>query len=185
MAFFSSFKKTKLNTEPEKETRELELRAASAEAKSRRLESILSSMPEGVGVLDTGLKITYANPRLCSLFGFNSGTEAAKKNSPDMPLLSFSHSEELEAAAQQVLATGRPSELTVKRYASGVEQHFRVFIAPLDMAGTGQGVVIVVSDISRLARLEQVRKDFAANVSHELRTPIQVVKGFAENILNS
>jgi signal transduction histidine kinase len=37
----------------------------------------------------------------------------------------------------------------------------------------------------RLVRLEQVRKDFAANVSHELRTPIQVIKGFAENILNS
>jgi len=111
--------------------------------------------------------------------------EPDEKRWRDMPFLSFSRSEELETAARQVLASGRPQELTVKRYASGVEQHFRVFISPLDTAGTGQGIVIVVGDISRLARLEQVRKDFVANVSHELRTPIQVVKGFAENILSS
>jgi two-component system phosphate regulon sensor histidine kinase PhoR len=46
-------------------------------------------------------------------------------------------------------------------------------------------VVIVLGDISRLVKLEHIRKDFAANVSHELRTPIQVLKGFAENILDS
>ena len=48
-----------------------------------------------------------------------------------------------------------------------------------------QGVVIVLGDISRMVKLEQIRKDFAANVSHELRTPIQVVKGFTDNILDS
>jgi two-component system phosphate regulon sensor histidine kinase PhoR len=44
---------------------------------------------------------------------------------------------------------------------------------------------MVLGDISRLVKLEQIRKDFAANVSHELRTPIQVIQGFAENIINS
>ena len=181
MAFFSPLKKIKPDAQPEKEIPELRARAEEAEAKSRRLESILNSMSEGLGVLDPDLKISYANPRLCSLFGFDSGT--AKINFPDVPLLSFSRSAELETAAKQVLATGRPSELIVKRYALGIEQHLQIFIAPLDTAG--QGAVIVVGDISRLARLEQVRKDFVANVSHELRTPIQVVKGFAENILTA
>ena len=46
-------------------------------------------------------------------------------------------------------------------------------------------MVIALGDISRLVKLEQVRKDFAANVSHELRTPIQVIKGFTENICDS
>jgi two-component system phosphate regulon sensor histidine kinase PhoR len=44
---------------------------------------------------------------------------------------------------------------------------------------------MVLNDITRLHKLEQVRKDFAANVSHELRTPIQIVKGFAETLLDS
>jgi len=99
-------------------------------------------------------------------------------------LLEFSRSAELEEAVRQVLASGQSSELTLKRYISGTSRHFQVFAAPMK-SGTDQGVVIVLGDISRVVKLEQVRKDFAANVSHELRTPIQVVKGFAENILDS
>jgi two-component system phosphate regulon sensor histidine kinase PhoR len=104
----------------------------------------------------------------------------------DKSLLEFSRSSELEDAARKVLSGGNPVELTVKRYVSGNEQHFRVFAAPMEARnGEGRGVVIVLGDISRLVKLEQVRKDFAANVSHELRTPIQIVKGFAENVLDS
>jgi two-component system phosphate regulon sensor histidine kinase PhoR len=44
---------------------------------------------------------------------------------------------------------------------------------------------MVLGDVTRLHKLEQVRKDFAANVSHELRTPIQIIKGFAETLLDS
>jgi two-component system phosphate regulon sensor histidine kinase PhoR len=116
--------------------------------------------------------------------------------------LEFSGSVELENAARKVLFSGEPFEMILKRYVKGTEQHFQIFATPLGVTplgvtplgvtplgnipiGEGQGVVIVLGDISRLMKLEQVRKDFAANVSHELRTPIQVVKGFAENIINS
>jgi two-component system phosphate regulon sensor histidine kinase PhoR len=107
-----------------------------------------------------------------------------------MPLLEFSRSTELEDAAREVLSSGRPLELTIKRHFYGNEQHYRVFAAPLEAAPQSpdphsRGVVIVLGNISRLVKLEQVRKDFAANVSHELRTPIQIIKGFAENILES
>lgn len=40
--------------------------------------------------------------------------------------------------------------------------------------------LLIARDISRLARLEQVRRDFVANVSHELRTPLTVIHGYLE-----
>jgi two-component system phosphate regulon sensor histidine kinase PhoR len=40
--------------------------------------------------------------------------------------------------------------------------------------------LLIVRDVSRLTRLEQVRRDFVANVSHELRTPLTVVHGYLE-----
>jgi two-component system, OmpR family, phosphate regulon sensor histidine kinase PhoR len=52
-------------------------------------------------------------------------------------------------------------------------------------AGAGQasaGAVVVLNDVTRLKRLEAVRRDFVANVSHELKTPVTSIKGFAETL---
>ena len=38
----------------------------------------------------------------------------------------------------------------------------------------------MVRDVTKLMRLEHVRRDFVANVSHELRTPLTVVHGYLD-----
>ena len=48
--------------------------------------------------------------------------------------------------------------------------------------GRGTSCLFVLHDITRLKRLESVRKEFVANVSHELRTPISMIKGYAETL---
>jgi two-component system phosphate regulon sensor histidine kinase PhoR len=40
--------------------------------------------------------------------------------------------------------------------------------------------LLVARDVSKLMRLEHMRRDFVANVSHELRTPLTVVHGYLE-----
>ncbi|TDK28730.1 phosphate regulon sensor histidine kinase PhoR [Luteimonas aestuarii] len=40
--------------------------------------------------------------------------------------------------------------------------------------------LLVARDVSKIMRLEQMRRDFVANVSHELRTPLTVVHGYLD-----
>lgn len=53
-----------------------------------------------------------------------------------------------------------------------------------DAQGSQIGALVVLHDVTRLRRLENVRRDFVANVSHELKTPITSIKGFVETLLD-
>jgi two-component system phosphate regulon sensor histidine kinase PhoR len=53
------------------------------------------------------------------------------------------------------------------------------------ITATRFGTLIVIHDITRLRKLEKVRKEFAVNVSHELKTPLTSIKGFVETLLAS
>ncbi len=41
-----------------------------------------------------------------------------------------------------------------------------------------------MNDVTKIRRLENVRRDFVANVSHELRTPITSIRGYVETLLD-
>ncbi len=42
--------------------------------------------------------------------------------------------------------------------------------------------IILLRDVTRLRRLENMRRDFIANLSHELRTPLTVLQGYLETL---
>jgi two-component system phosphate regulon sensor histidine kinase PhoR len=54
--------------------------------------------------------------------------------------------------------------------------------ALLDSTDKYIGSLIVLNDMTRIYRLEQVRRDFVANVSHELKTPVTSIQGFIETL---
>ena len=45
-----------------------------------------------------------------------------------------------------------------------------------------QQKLLIVQDITREVRLEQMRRDFVANASHELRSPLTVIGGYLESL---
>jgi two-component system phosphate regulon sensor histidine kinase PhoR len=68
----------------------------------------------------------------------------------------------------------------------GSDRVFELHVARLDPRRTSGGteVLALFVDITRLDRLEKVRREFVANVSHELRTPLTSIKAFVENLMD-
>jgi two-component system phosphate regulon sensor histidine kinase PhoR len=155
-------------------TAELNSRIEQAKAEGSRFEAILNGMSEAVFAMDSSLKLHVVNPRARELFFLGD------RDVKNLTLLSATHSTELVEAAKKTILENTALEMELT-FRTGVEQNFQVFTAPL----ANSGVVMVLQDITRLLKLERVRKDFVANVSHELRTPIQVVKGFSETLLDT
>jgi two-component system phosphate regulon sensor histidine kinase PhoR len=84
----------------------------------------------------------------------------------------------------EALRSKQPLEAEMRLVIRGDERFLQAHGAPLrDASGKEIGVLVVLNDMTRLLRLENIRRDFVANVSHELKTPITAIKGSVETLL--
>jgi two-component system phosphate regulon sensor histidine kinase PhoR len=142
---------------------------------SNKMETLLTSMHEGVIVLDQVGRIVIINPAAEKFF--NRIQEEVKLKY----LKDISGLQELDKPVAKGLAGEYPGSLEVTLN----QLYLWVQVSPiLDKYGRSIGVVIVCYDTSELRRLEHIRTEFVANVSHELRTPLTVIKGFVETLLD-
>jgi two-component system phosphate regulon sensor histidine kinase PhoR len=49
-------------------------------------------------------------------------------------------------------------------------------------AATSEGYLVILQDLTRVRRLETVRRDFISNISHELRTPLAGLKALVDTL---
>src|SRR5262252_8909590 len=142
-----------------------------------QLLAMLTSMVEGVMVLDYKGRILQVNPALERMFGVTRAETRGRQFTEV-----FGHPE-LNALVSTVLATRTGQEDEIILTPSG-----RCLDVERSVAGGEQDneacALLVFHDITELRRLENIRKDFVANVSHELRTPLTSIKGYVEALLD-
>ncbi len=139
-------------------------------------EAVLSSMVESVFAIDRQERIISMNQAAANFF------DVAPHNISLKPLHEVIRNSALQQFVTDALHSEAPLERELTLYHKG-EQFLQAGGAVLkDSLGRRVGVVIVLNDITRLRRLEKVRRDFVANVSHELKTPITSIIGFVETL---
>ncbi len=155
---------------------QLKWRIATISRQHSELEAILSSMVEGVVVLDAANRVRSANEAAARLARCRP-SEAIGRS-----LLDVFRSSELAAVADEVAIASGPIERNITIYLDDLRM-IQVHGTPLRSdADPRLGLLLVLHDITRLKRLEDIRKDFVANVSHELKTPITSIAGYAETV---
>lgn len=149
-----------------------------AEERSK-LEAILNCMTDGILITDTKARVVLANPAAIELLNI-------KNDIIGEPVTMVIRVAEIHNLVMEVIS--KESMFTEEIELPNPERLYIIATAaPLHSSENLEGisgVVLSLHDITRIKKLEEVRKTFVANVSHEIKTPITAIKGFAETLID-
>lgn len=142
-----------------------------------QLLAMLTSMVEGVMVLDRRGRVLQINPALERMF------DVTRMEARGHPCSDVFRHPQLDTLVSTVLTTRRKEEDEILLHPSGRRLHIEASVTESDRENDACAI-LVFHDMTELRRLEIIRKDFVANVSHELRTPLTSIKGYIEALLD-
>ncbi|MFH1076786.1 MAG: ATP-binding protein [Pseudomonadota bacterium] len=140
------------------------------------IDAVFSGMVEAVLVVDNNERIRSVNAAAERLLGFKKDKITGRNVQEiifDFGLQSFvRYALSSQGTVEEDVVFYDPAERFLQAHGTMLN----------DVQGKPMGVLIVLADVTRLKKLEDIRKDFVANVSHELKTPITTIKGYVETL---
>ncbi len=155
-------------TKLHRQRKQIKTQTETLHRKSDEFEQVISSMNEGLVLLDEHGMVLSMNTAAKKIF-------AVKKDIKGSDFLLVDRTSKMSKAIWNAL-DGNRSEYTEER--NGCEYQFNINSIVSD--GKVLGAVILVFDITDRAFAERNRQEFTANVTHELKTPLQSIIGSAE-----
>ena len=137
-----------------------------------KMETVFNNMSEGILAYDLSGQLIHFNEASMLLLGLDT-----------IPEVLFH--EMMTKLGKEVESVSQLSDADVTDTVVNIEDRyiFVSFRGYTNSAGEVGGIVIVLADITKQQRLDNLRKEFVANVSHEIRTPLTTIKGYAETLL--
>ena len=138
------------------------------QAELAQLHAAVDQLPDGLTLLDKYDHIDWCNNAATELHGIFGAGRPIHHFIRNPAFVAYLDSDDYARPPVLPLATrpGRLFELRLHRNDDGSK-------------------LLITRDLTELARVDAMRRDFVANVSHEIRTPVTVIGGFAETLLES
>jgi two-component system, OmpR family, phosphate regulon sensor histidine kinase PhoR len=147
----------------------LDLQLSTINSENARLSTVLEQLTDGVIIVDANGLIQFANPAAQRLFEISDALGHS--------VIEVVRNHQLVDAWRRCQQTNEMQSETVELPA---RHQFLQLIAIPDTHASGS--LILVQDLTRVRRLETVRRDFISNISHELRTPLASLKALTETL---
>ena len=170
---FNSFvNQVALGIESIKAKEEVVKQARLIEENRAKMAAVLSSMHEGLIMVDNNNRIVFSNPAAQNMLHIEEATqEIPGEFSPTfLSLLEKLHKENRKMVSKEVKTQD--------------DRILQVEISPaLGTQGEVIGSVVLLRDITRLKEIERMKSEFISTVSHELRTPLATIKEAISQVL--
>ncbi len=132
----------------------------------REFRRLTAALPDGAALLSPNHEIVWFNRAAGIMLGLKRRADRG------MPIENLVRQPEFTDYLQR----GAGGNGVVIRVQGG-EAWLSLVVIP-----AGGQFLLLVRDVTREARLEQMRKDFVANASHELRSPLTVISGYLDEL---
>lgn len=155
---------------------ELHKQIMQADEERRKLSAAFAGMVEGMIILDKRNRIESLNKSAAETIGTQYADLIGKTS------LEIFRNVDLQDALNRFSQTGDPvsQEITISDDKSKI---LNVSISAVEnIPGHEPKTMIVLHDVTRLKKLEQIRADFVANATHEIKTPLTAIIGFVETL---
>ncbi len=146
---------------------------AEGRAEHHRLEAVFDASSDGMVALGRDTGVHYLNLAASRLFAATPGAAFGR------PLIESARDYELAALVRRVAEAAVP-EIAVITFGPS-RLPLRAAALPIRDGGDW-AVLLVLTDLTEVNRVDQVRRDFLSNVSHELRTPLASIQALAETL---
>jgi two-component system phosphate regulon sensor histidine kinase PhoR len=141
-----------------------------------KMEAVLGNMSDGVVIVDLLGDVQLFNPAVQRLFENGDGNITGKS------LIQALRHHQLVELWNRCVQTGVQQTTTLETTPGRLL--IQAIATPLPASLPGM-TLMVFQDLTRLRKLETVRRDFVSNVSHELRTPLASLKALTETLNES
>jgi len=138
-----------------------------------RLTAVLDTMADGVIITDASGYVRLINPAAARLLG------ADETSALGCPFAQVVRDHRIINLWQRCYEENEEQFESVEMGRQGV--FLQAIATPLPDVGR-QASLVILQDLTRIRRLETVRRDFISNISHELRTPLAALKALVDTL---
>ncbi len=141
-------------------------------SEKNKMDTVLSTITDGVMMTDSRSRIILANPAAESLLNFKTAAMTGK------PLIEATLNYEIEQALEKCLVAQKRQNIFIDLTGG---KFLRLIVVPFRTEQIS-GALLLFQDLTELRTLQTMRREFVGNISHELRTPLASIKAVVETL---
>ena len=149
------------------------MKPSTVEADQARLEAVFDASADAMVAVSRDTKVRLLNQAAARTFG------TSREHALGRPFIEIARDYELDALIRRTVMGGIGEAIVLTFGGNRIPLRAAAMTIP---GGGDWSVLLMLTDLTEVQRVDSMRRDFVGNVSHELRTPLAAIRALVETI---